>query len=131
MYLGQLKEKMKNGCCDKYAIKKVSKELLIKKKVYSNAIDEKNILAMYECKFIVALMMAFQDPWFIYFVMEWASGGDTYSLIKKNSPKLNEFKQLGEKAVRFIAGCVILGLEYLHKHDYMYRDLKPENVLLF
>lgn len=86
---------------------------------------------MYECKFIVALIMAFQDPWFIFFVMEWASGGDTYSLIKKNSPKLAEFKLLGEKAVRFIAGCVILGLEYLHEHDYMYRDLKPENVLLF
>ena len=84
--------------------------MLIKKKVYANAIDEKNILAMYECKFIVALIMAFQDPWFIFFVMEWASGGDTYSLIKKNSPKLAEFKLLGEKAVRFIAGCVILGL---------------------
>lgn len=88
----------------------MSKELLIKKKVYSNALDEKNILAMYDCKFIVALIMAFQDPWFIYFVMECAIGGDTYSLIKKNSPKLPEFKSLGEKAVRFIAGCVVLGL---------------------
>ena len=39
-------------------------------------------------KFIVALIMAFQDANFVYFVMECASGGDTYSLIKKNSPKL-------------------------------------------
>ena len=69
VYLGQLKEKIKKSVEEKYAIKKVSKELLIKKKVYANAIDEKNILAMYECKFIVALIMAFQDPWFIYFVM--------------------------------------------------------------
>lgn len=88
----------------------MSKELLIKKKVYANALDEKNILAMYDCKFIVALIMAFQDPWFIYFVMECAAGGDTYSLIKKNSPKLAEFKVLGENAVRFIAACVVLGL---------------------
>ena len=65
---------------------------------------------MYECKFIVALVMAFQDPWFIYFVMEYAKGGDTYSLIKKGSPKLGDFKMLGEKAVRFIAACVIFGL---------------------
>lgn len=61
----------------------------MKKKVYASAIDERNILAMYECKFIITLYMAFQDPWFIYFVMEWASGGDTYSLIRKNSPKLS------------------------------------------
>lgn len=54
--------------------------------------------------------MAFQDPWFIYFVMECAIGGDTYSLIKKNSPKISDFKGLGEKGVRFIAGCVIIGL---------------------
>ena len=101
---------MKKNITQKYAIKKVSKQLLIKKKVYANAIDEKNILAMYECKFIVALIMAFQDPWFIYFVMECAIGGDTYSLIKRNSPKINDFKALGEKAVRFIAGCVIIGL---------------------
>lgn len=80
---------------------------------------------MYDCKFIVALIMAFQDPWFIYFVMECAVGGDTYGLIKKNSPKLAEFKLLGETAVRFIAACVVLGLEFLHKNNYMYRDLKP------
>lgn len=63
--------------------------------------------------------------------MECASGGDTYSLIKKGSPKTPEYKNLGEKAVRFIAACVIEGLEFLHKNNYMYRDLKPENVLLF
>jgi serine/threonine protein kinase len=75
--------------------------------------------------------MAFQDPWYVYLVMECAIGGDTYSLIKENSPKLQDFKNLGETAIRFIAGCVILGLEFLHKSNYMYIDLKPENVLIF
>ena len=69
VYLGQLKENIANEIVEKYAIKKVEKKFLIKKKVYANAIDEKNILAMYQCKFIVTLIMAFQDPWFIYFVM--------------------------------------------------------------
>ena len=39
VYLGQLKENMQNGITEKYAIKKVSKELLLKKRVYANAID--------------------------------------------------------------------------------------------
>jgi serum/glucocorticoid-regulated kinase 2 len=56
--------------------------------------------------------------------MEWAQGGDTYSLI-------SEFKRLGEPAVRFILGCLVLGMEYLHGQKIMYRDLKPENLLIF
>ena len=106
-------------------MKRVAKDILIRKKVSENAKLEKSILATFQCKFIVALILAFQDAYYVYFVMECATGGDTYSLIKKNSPKLNEYRALGEKAIRFIAGCVILGLEYLHKNKIMYRDLKP------
>jgi hypothetical protein len=47
----------------------------------NNALDERDILAMCN-KFMVSLIMAFQDAWFLYLVMEYAVGGDTYSLIK-------------------------------------------------
>lgn len=63
--------------------------------------------------------------------MEWAEGGDSYSLIKKGSKRLPLFKKAGEKAVRFLLGCIILGLEELHKHGILFADLKPENVLLY
>jgi serine/threonine protein kinase len=44
---------------------------------------------------------------------------------------VEDFKAAGEKAVRFILACLILGMEQLHKKNIMYRDLKPENVLIF
>jgi hypothetical protein len=47
----------------------------------NNALDERDILAMCN-RFMVSLIMAFQDAWFLYLVMEYAAGGDTYSLIK-------------------------------------------------
>lgn len=42
---------------------------------------------MYNHDFIVSLVMCFQDQYFIYMVLEYASGGDTYSLINRQSPK--------------------------------------------
>lgn len=41
------------------------------------------------------------------------------------------FRQLGDKGIRFIVASVVLGLEELHRNNIMYRDLKPENVLIF
>lgn len=62
---------------------------------------------------MVDLVYAFQDRVNCYFVMEYASGGDTYSLISPLSKyigKVQAFKNLGEDAVRFIMACVVLGL---------------------
>ncbi len=61
-------------------------------------------------RFLVSLIMAFQDSWFLYLVMEYAAGGDTYSLIKNGSFKFNSFKETGENGIRFIIACVILAL---------------------
>ena len=63
--------------------------------------------------------------------MELAEGGDLYSVIKKDSYRVNRFLQTGEHGIRFILGCVVLALEHLHKRGIVYWDLKPENILLF
>ena len=55
--------------------------------------------------------------------MDLISGGDLYS-------HLAAARRLPEERARFYAAEIVLALEYLHAMDIIYRDLKPENVLL-
>ncbi len=64
-------------------------------------------------------------------------GGPVSSLLARDPEesfkdrRVLRFKKLGEEGIRFLAANVILGLEELHRNDIMYRDLKPENVIIF
>ena len=92
---------------------------------------EKDILQGSTSNFITSLHYAFRDDKYLYLVMELAEGGDTYSLIREKSQRFKDYKKAGENAVRFLLGCLILGMQYLHLNKIIYRDLKPENLLMF
>lgn len=55
--------------------------------------------------------------------MEFMKGGELFQHLKR-------VKKFTEAQTKFITACLILALGHLHNHDYLYRDLKPENVLL-
>lgn len=50
-------------------------------------------------------------------------GGDVWTLMSQRH-------SFDEKTARFIAGCVVEAFDYLHSHNIIYRDLKPENLML-
>jgi len=69
------------------------------------------------------LFRTYRDNKYIYFLMEACLGGDVFTVLQKNTV----FK---ESTARFMTGCVVEALHYLHDRGFIYRDLKPENLLL-
>ncbi|XP_072115588.1 rhodopsin kinase GRK1-like [Mobula birostris] len=110
-----------------YANKKLNKKRLKKRKGYEATILEKQILAKVHNRFIVSLAYAFQTKYELCLVMTLMNGGDLRFHIYNMDEKNPGFE---ESRAQFYAAQIICGLEHLHQHRIIYRDLKPENVLL-
>ncbi|XP_074272498.1 protein kinase PINOID-like [Silene latifolia] len=108
-----------------YAMKVVDKEALAAKNKTQRAEMEKKILKMLDHPFLPTLYAQFDASHFSCIVMEYCSGGDLYSLRSKLPNK-----RFPLHSARFYAAEVLVALEYLHMLGIIYRDLKPENVLV-
>ena len=74
------------------------------------------------------LHWTFQSPQHLFLVMTYVGGGELYELMERHL-SLNG-KPMPVPWARFYAAELALALEHLHSHGILYRDLKPENVLL-
>ena len=94
----------------------------IGKKPNRQIITERNIMKDLYFPFISNLYCTFQDSLNIYFVFDYFCGGDLrYYLIKGI--------KFTENQIKFVLGCIILSLEYIHSKKVIHRDIKPENLL--
>ncbi|XP_027722150.1 rhodopsin kinase [Vombatus ursinus] len=110
-----------------YACKKLNKKRLKKRKGYQGAMVEKRILAKVHSRFIVSLAYAFETKTDLCLVMTIMNGGDLRYHIYNVDEENPGFEEA--RAVFYIAQ-IICGMEHLHQKRIVYRDLKPENVLL-
>ncbi|XP_062221183.1 serine/threonine-protein kinase AGC1-5-like isoform X2 [Phragmites australis] len=108
-----------------FAMKVMDKGSLAGRNKLARAQTEREILGLLDHPFLPTLYSHFETDKFCCLLMEYCSGGNLHSLRQKQPNK-----RFTEDAARFYASEVLLALEYLHMLGVVYRDLKPENVLV-
>ncbi|XAR53887.1 Non-specific serine/threonine protein kinase [Bertholletia excelsa] len=108
-----------------FAMKVMDKASLASRKKLLRAQTEREILQSLDHPFLPTLYTHFETDKFSCLVMEFCPGGDLHTLRQRQPGK-----HFTEQAVKFYVAEVLLALEYLHMLGIVYRDLKPENVLV-
>lgn len=106
-----------------YAMKVLDKKHILEHNEVEHTLSEKNILQKLHHPFLVNLNYSFQTEDKLYFILDYVNGGELFYHLQRE-------KRFPEPRVQFYAAEILLALEYLHAHGIIYRDLKPENLLL-
>ncbi|GKV37380.1 hypothetical protein SLEP1_g45415 [Rubroshorea leprosula] len=120
VYLSEL-----SGAKCYFAMKVMDKASLASRKKLLRAQTEREILQCLDHPFLPTLYSHFETDKFSCLVMEFCPGGDLHTLRQRQPGK-----HFSEQAVKFYVAEILLALEYLHMLGIVYRDLKPENVLV-
>ena len=83
-----------------------------------------------EHPFVVNVMKIFHNDRRIFILMEFVNGGELFRLIHHNRPRDVNVRGLSPELVSFFGAEIVITIKHLHEKNVIYRDLKPENVLL-
>jgi len=106
-----------------FALKVLRKDNIIKRNQVEHTRTERSVLGYVAHPFIVGLNMAFQSKDKLYFVLDYCAGGELFF-------HLGKIGKFPEPRACFYTAEIILAISCVHSLDIIYRDLKPENVLL-
>lgn len=107
-----------------YALKAVSKGYLADLNMEYSVVNEKKILRAVDSPFVVHLIATYNGREHVFFLMEAALGGELFTTYER-------LRLYGsEPHAKFYVACVTEALNHLHDRNVIYRDLKPENLLL-
>ncbi|XP_062020797.1 uncharacterized protein LOC133737206 isoform X1 [Rosa rugosa] len=111
------------GTGEIFAMKKLKKSEMLSRGQVEHVRSERNLLAEVDSRCIVKLYYSFQDSDFLYLIMEYLPGGDIMTLLMREDT-------LSEDVARFYMGESILAIHSIHQHNYVHRDIKPDNLIL-
>lgn len=106
-----------------YAIKCLKKSQILEGNGLKNLKTEKSILCLVDHPFIIRLNFTFQNQDKIFMCFDYHNGGELFYHLSKE-------RRLKENLVKFYASEIYIALVYLHSMGIMYRDIKPENIIL-
>ena len=106
-----------------FAMKKLKKSEMVRRGQVDHVKAERNLLAEVNSRAVVTLYYSFQDDQFLYLVMEYLPGGDVMTLLIRRDT-------LTEEETRFYLAQTVAALETIHRHNFIHRDIKPDNLLL-
>jgi len=123
-FLGSVELCMHKHTKELYALKSLSKGLIVQKGLRTSIMRERMLWMEVISPFIIRLIATFNEPQCLCFLLEAATGGELSSVYGDEA-----LYGSAEHAKYYTAG-VVLGLEHLHKRRIVYRNVKPRNVLL-
>ena len=106
-----------------FAMKILNKQQVISKNLIRYAMTERNVLSVSHHPFIISLHYAFQTKDKLYLILDYCPGGDL-------GKSLHKEKKFPEWRSRIYVAEVLLALEDLHKRNIIFRDLKPDNIVI-
>jgi len=106
-----------------YAMKVLQKKKIMGHNLVQYAVTERNVLSYMRHPFIVGLNFAFQTNDKLILILDYCPGGDLGKVLAKE-------RRFSEDRAKIYLAEILLALQDLHQRDIIFRDLKPDNVVL-